>query len=95
MSRFVHGRWLQRAIVGGVAALGFCAATPSMKPAEAAFVGVGVGIPGYYYAPAPACAYYYPYGCYRYANPVLCSCWGRGSRMGLARPMLGLRTFFP
>lgn len=44
MSLFVHSRWLQRAIVGAIATLGFCAATPLTKPAEAAFVSVGVGI---------------------------------------------------
>ena len=68
MSLLLHNCWLQRAIVV-VAALGVCAITLPMKPAEAAFVAVGATPPGYYYPPAPACAYYYPYGCYGYAAP--------------------------
>jgi hypothetical protein len=77
-------RRLQRAIAGAVTVLGFCAATPSTKPAEAAFVSVGVGIPGYY-APAPACTYYYLW-MRRVCNPLLCSCWGRRSRAVIPVP---------
>jgi hypothetical protein len=58
MSRFVRSRPLQRAIVGAVAALAFCAVALPAKPTEAASVAVGVTAPEYYYSPAPACAYY-------------------------------------
>ena len=64
MSEITYTRWLRRAVTAAAAALAFLAGTAAVKPAEAAFVGVG--IPGYDYAPVPACAYYYPYGCYGY-----------------------------
>ena len=90
MFLLVHNLWPQRAIVAAVAALVFCAAALPTTRAEAAFVGVG--LPGYYYAAAPACAYYYPYGCYGYAAPyyapaaVVVGGWGwRGPCWGCGR----------
>ena len=64
MSEITYTRWLRRAVTAAAAALAFLAGTAAVKPAEAAFVGVA--IPGNDYAPVPACAYYYPYGCYGY-----------------------------
>ena len=66
MSKVAQNSWPRRTVAAAAAALTFFAGAVTMKPAEAAFVSVGVGIPGSYYGPAPACAYYYPYGCYGY-----------------------------
>ena len=69
MLEIAYTRWLRRAVTATAAALAFFGGAVTMKPAAAAFVGVGVGIPGYYYAPGPACTDYYPYGCYGYTAP--------------------------
>jgi len=56
------------------ALLGICLFFASFANAQRVFVGVGAG-PGYYYGPAPVCAYgyygYYPYACapYGYYGP--------------------------
>src|SRR5215469_4965347 len=56
------------------ALLGICLFFGSFANAQRVFVGVGAG-PGYYYGPAPVCAYgyygYYPYACapYGYYGP--------------------------
>src|SRR5215467_8281320 len=65
MFLMAYNYWFRRAAISAIIAFALCAIAISEKPAEAAFVGVGVGIPGYY-PPGPVCAYYYPYGCYGY-----------------------------
>lgn len=92
MSLLVHNLWPQRAFVAAVAALVFCAAALPTTPAEAAFVGVVV--PSYYYAPAPACAYYYPFGCYGYAAPYYAPA-GIVVAAGVGAAHVGAADLFP
>jgi len=92
MSEITYTRWLRRAVTAAAAALAFLAGTAAVEPAEAAFVGVA--IPGNDYAPVPACAYYYPYGCYGYPASYYTSAavvaggwgWGAAERLGRRTP---------
>jgi hypothetical protein len=100
MSHIVaYNRWPRLTVIVVAAALAFFGGAVTMKPAAAAFVGVGVGIPGYYYAPASACADYYPYGCYGYTAPyyapagVVAAGWGWGG-WGWGGPCWGCGRFF-
>ena len=99
MSEITYTRWLRRAVTAAAAALAFLAGTAAVKPAEAAFVGVA--IPGNDYAPVPACAYYYPYGCYGYPASyytpaaVVAGGWGWGGwGWGWGRRCWGCGHFF-
>jgi len=98
MSIIVRNHWLRCAVPVGVL-LAWWVAAVAVKPAEAAFAGVNVVVPGYFYPSAPACVYYYPYGCYwgPYYAPatVVGGGWGWGwGGSGWARPCWGCGRFF-
>jgi hypothetical protein len=99
MSVVPRNCWLRRTVAIAAAVLLLFAGDVVIKPAKAAFVAVSAGVPDYYYAPALACANYFPYGCYGYPVPnyapaaVVAGGWSWGG-WGWGRPCWGCGRFF-